>query len=277
MNTWETERLAQRRARLKEEEDALLGEKQEIPVEKLIRLAREYSRGGWGEDSIQLLSKTLQRVRKIQDLPIKSGALLHLAFIFKEVGQLYTAPALVAEAQKAADGAPSPSSRCRAWLNLAREYLQAESSDECQKLLNRAEKEAAQIKEEAERSEILSLLADIYLESGDQKTAGDVISRARQAAAEIHSASTRAWTLIKIHDTYARMEEAETALQILSEAFRITKIIQPPLNRDRKLSAISGKYARLGRYEEAIGVAWAITNQTYRGIALYVLASKQRT
>jgi len=278
MNSREAERAARQRAEFKEEEITLLGEKQEIPVDKLLRLAREYSRHGFGEEGVQLLTGTLQRVRKIRDPALKSEALLRLSFAFNAAGQLYTAAALIAEARQAADGAASPSLRCRAWLNMAREYLRAEKIDDCRDLLDRVGKEANQIREETDRSEILSLLADTYLETGDRRRTLQVISRAREAAAGIDSISARAWSLIKIHDTYARMKEEETALQILSEAFRITRVLQPPLSRDRKLSAISSKYARLGRYEDAppmqaqaaeLGIQLSDADKRWAGIAIF--------
>ncbi|MBC7326965.1 hypothetical protein H5T87_02480 [bacterium] len=152
-------------------------------------------------------------------------------------------------------------SRARALLGIAQIFIKGKEKEKALDILKEARETARVIKEETERSRMLSIIAESMAELGE-------LEEAEWIANNIDDELEQANILLTIASLWEKRGESDEALRLSEKALKITKAFSLPELSWELHSKIAPALARGGRYEEAMKIARGIEENYYKATAL---------
>lgn len=151
-------------------------------------------------------------------------------------------------------------SRARALLGIAQIFIKGNEKEKALDILKEARETARVIKEETERSRMLSIIAESMAEVGE-------LEEAEWIANNIDDELEQANILLTIASLREKRGESDEALRLSDKALKITKAFPLPELSWELHSKIAPALARGGRYEEAMKIASGIEDDYYKATA----------
>jgi tetratricopeptide (TPR) repeat protein len=266
-------------------DEAQSGENASMKISQMLRIVKQFAFIGQERRAIELLDQSLPKIRTLpgKRFPLdKISQLIETAAQYAALEQKNKALSTLAEAQKAAQAIDEAQSKSDALASVADAYAELGNFDQARQIARAIENVNA-------RKRAFLGIAIAYGKAGYSD----------QAVKLATSIGNRDATFRGIVRHYLNSGQYDQAFEIIQQwnfkdmlsevafgyletgqperALQITLSIQPPLDarhKDWRFSAIARGFAKQGKFDQALQLAQAITDKSYKAQALTAIAEQ---